>query len=268
MIFRNYICTFCRILKCDVYSFNTIAKFEHFALSYHSFVIGRSGLEALSVLVCACIMTFISIEIIQFSMVDILNGINGDLSPLKLDLLLYVMIFICMILKSVLFMICSYTNLTARNDMLLALTEDHFNDVISNSGAIITATIAFNTTAWWADPGGAILISIIIIYRWTRIMTDQVKKLLGHIAPPHFILKIEGIARLHDSRLAVNCTRAYHFGAKYNVEMEITLPGSMMIFDLQDITLALKQKLEAVGDVERAFIIVGHQIRNDLEQNI
>jgi divalent metal cation (Fe/Co/Zn/Cd) transporter len=66
--------------------------------------------------------------------------------------------------------------LAARNDILSALAEAHFNDIISNSGAIITAAIAYNTIAWWFDPGGAILISIVIIFRWVWIITDQVKK--------------------------------------------------------------------------------------------
>jgi len=37
---------------------------------------------------------------------------------------------------------------------IAALAEDHFNDVISNSAAIITVIIAFHTVAWWVDPSG------------------------------------------------------------------------------------------------------------------
>lgn len=35
-----------------------------------------------------------------------------------------------------------------------ALAEDHFNDVISNAAAMVTAAIAFHTTLWWFDPVG------------------------------------------------------------------------------------------------------------------
>jgi divalent metal cation (Fe/Co/Zn/Cd) transporter len=213
-------------------------------------------------------MSFASIEVIQFSMVDIINGINGNKPNLEVGMMLYVILFIGIILKLALFIYCRYVNLTAKNDMLEALAEDHFNDVISNFGAVVTAAIAFETSAWWVDPGGAILISVIIIFRWAGIMTDQVRKIVGHTAPPHFIVKVEEIARLHDSRLAVDCTRAYHFGARYNVEMEIVLPGSMTVIDSHDIALALQHKIEAIVDVERAFVHVDHQERDGLEHKV
>ena len=40
------------------------------------------------------------------------------------------------------------------------------------------------------DPLGAILISLVIIYRWGNIMSEQVKKIVGHTAPPDFIIKV------------------------------------------------------------------------------
>jgi hypothetical protein len=117
--------------------------------TYTSFHIGRSRLEALSVLVCAFIMSFASIEVIQFSTVDIINGINGNKPHLEVGMVLYVILFIGIIMKLALFIYCRYVNLTAKNDMLEALAEDHFNDVISNFGAVVTAAIAFETSAWY-----------------------------------------------------------------------------------------------------------------------
>ena len=187
--------------------------------------VGRSRLEALSVITCAFIMTMASIEVIQFSAVDIYDGIIGDIPQLDVGVSMYAILGLCIFLKLILYLYCRYVNRTLHNDMLDVLAEDHFNDVISNTAAIITAAIAFNTVAWWVDPAGAILISIVIIGRWIGIMAEQVKKIVGHTAPPEFITQVEDLARLHDSRLAVDVTRAYHFGARYNVEMEIVLPG-------------------------------------------
>lgn len=98
--------------------------------------------------------------------------------------------------------------------MIAALAEDHFNDVLSNTAAIATAAIAFETPGWWVDPVGAILISLVIIYRWLGIIYEQVKKIVGHTAPPEFIERIEKLALEHDRRLEVDCTRVYHFGAR------------------------------------------------------
>lgn len=68
--------------------------------------------------------------------------------------------------------------------------------------------------------------------------------------------QVEQIAIQHDSRLFVDCTRVYHFGARYNVEMEIVLPGAMTVMESHDIALELQHKIEALEDVERAFVHV------------
>ena len=79
---------------------------------------------------------------------------------------------------------------------------------------------------------------------------------------------IESIAKSHDKRLLVDCTRAYYFGARFNVEMEIVLPGDMTVAVSHDIALALQHKIEALKDVERAFVHVDHLTRDGLEHKI
>jgi divalent metal cation (Fe/Co/Zn/Cd) transporter len=67
---------------------------------------------------------------------------------------------------------------------------------------------------------------------------------------------VNKIACEHDPRLVVDCTRVYHFGARFNVEMEIILPGDMTVAESHDIALALQHKIEFLEDVERAFVHV------------
>lgn len=60
--------------------------------------------------------------------------------------------------------------------------------MFSNTAAIVTIAIASSVRdAWWVDPVGAILISLVIIYRWIGIINEQVKKIVGHTAPQEFI---------------------------------------------------------------------------------
>jgi len=157
--------------------------------------------------------------VIQFSITDIIDGINGNIPELDVTEALYAILGVGIGLKFFLWLYCSHINKTAKSDMIEALAEDHFNDVISNTVAIATAAIAFHTIGWWVDPAGAILISVVIIFRWVGIIKEQVKKIVGYTAPPEFIEQVEKLALEHDSRLTVDCTRVYHFGArcKYNI---------------------------------------------------
>ena len=55
------------------------------------------------------------------------------------------------------------------------LLQDHLNDIMSNTCAIITAVAAgFVPNGWWIDPAGAIAISLYIVARWLAIAKQQV----------------------------------------------------------------------------------------------
>jgi cation diffusion facilitator family transporter len=222
--------------------------------------VGRSRLEALSVLGCAGLMIVASIEVVQAACLDFIQGITGNIPQLENGILVYFIMGIGIVAKVVLYMYCSFANKDDsgrdKSDQLSALAEDHLNDVWSNSCAIVTLAIALHTPAWWADPVGAIAISVVIIYRWLDVMNEQVKKVVGHTAPESFIRSVYQLGTQHDERLVVDCIRAYHFGARYNVEMEIVLPGDMTVKLSHDIALELQHKIEKLVDVERAFVHV------------
>ena len=73
----------------------------------------------------------------------------------------------------------------------------------------------------------------ILIYiqylKYFLLFREQMKKVVGFTAPSEFIQTINELAKSHDARLLVDCTRAYYFGARFNVEMEIVLPGDMTV---------------------------------------
>lgn len=153
--------------------------------------------------------------VIQFSIVDLNDGLHGRLPRLEVDVALYSILAIGIFLKFFLWLYCLHVNKTAKSDTIHALAEDHLNDVLSNSFAVAAAAIAYNVhSAWWVDPFGAILISVVIIYRWYDIISEQIKKIVGHTAPPEFIEMVQKLALDHDARIAVDCLRAYHFGAR------------------------------------------------------
>jgi divalent metal cation (Fe/Co/Zn/Cd) transporter len=133
-------------------------------------------------------MIFASVEVIQFSGVDLNEGLHGNIPELNVDIVVYVLIVLGIILKLALYLFCTWAQKVLDSDMLEALAEDHLNDVMSNSIAIITAALASEiTSVWWLDATGAIFISAVIIFRWALIILEQVKKIVGYTAPPEFI---------------------------------------------------------------------------------
>lgn len=234
--------------------------------------VGRSRLEALSVLACGVIMAFANIEVIQASITTLAKGLNGDLPTFETHWYTYALLGLGIGIKFVLWRLCSWAQEKLSSDMMEALAEDHVNDVMSNAVAVITLTVAAEQTQspnlWWVDATGAVAISFVIVFRWISVGNEQVEKIVGRTAPPEFITIVETIASSHDPRVIVDCTRAYHCGARFHVEMEIVLPGTMMLSETHDMALIVQHKIERLPEVERAFVHVDYEVRDGLEHKV
>ncbi|KAK9807039.1 hypothetical protein WJX72_011532 [[Myrmecia] bisecta] len=232
------------------------------------FPIGRTRLEAVAVVSCAIIMSLSTIQVIQSAAWDLYAGLReGKLPDLDMGLLEYTILGVATALKAGLFVICIALRKTS--DSMLALAEDHRNDIMSNLSAIAFGGAAsMSRKLWWIDPAGAILISLWIIYSWMDIVHEQVMKIVGKGAPTEFIAALKEVADSHHESVYVDVIRAYHFGARFIVEVEVIMPEDMTVRESHDIGLVLQHKLEAYDQVERAFVHVDYARRSEPEHKV
>ncbi|KAG1681364.1 hypothetical protein FOA52_007412 [Chlamydomonas sp. UWO 241] len=229
------------------------------------FPVGQARLETIGVLVCALLMALASFQVIEQSCVGLYEGfVKHELPTIEAGLILYAVLGGATLLKAICYVQCSV--LASKSDSMVALAEDHLNDIFSNVAAAATAVIAVKLEgAWWADPAGAIAISAYILWRWFDIAKSQVDKIVGRAAPASFIEQLTEIGEAHDDCVLVDCIRAYHVGAKYMVEMEIVMPVTATLKQVHDVALALQHKIEALEPVERAFVHVDYTLRDQPE---
>lgn len=226
-----------------------------------SYPVGRAKLEAVAIMMCAYIMIISCIEVIQYSSYDLVDGlIKGNIPELNITVLVYTIQGVNVILKLCLYIYCN--SLKEHSDLIGALAEDHLNDVFSNITSLIaTIVVQFWRNGWWIDPALAIFISVIIIIRWSKITYNNILKLIGKAAPEPFINEIKEMTQEHHSCVSLDTVRAYHFGAKYIVEVDLIMPSNMTVEDSHDIGLELQHKIENLHTVERAFIHIDYKKR-------
>ena len=244
---------------------------RHIKLHDTRYPVGRARLEAFAVLACGTIMIMASVEVTQFSIMDLWRGTHGERPRLTVDALMFTILGVGIAAKGVLWVICraAAAQHGAGGGTLEALAEDHLNDVWSNAGAVITGAIAgTHPVVWWLDPTGGIVISVVIIIRWLHLSWEQVKQVTGHTAPPEFIELVNAIAVAHSTQLQLDVSRAYHVGSRFNVEMEIVLPADLTVAESHDIALGLQHKIEELKEVERAFVHVDYQSRDAPEHKV
>lgn len=230
--------------------------------------IGRTRLETVAVIICAVIMSIATVEVIHEAIQALVDGLaHGNKPNLDASALTYAILGVAVGLKVGLYLVC--VTLRRESDTMMALAEDHLNDIFSNLVAIFGAALASNVRkVWWIDPAGALAISLYIIYSWVQITRGQVDKILGKTAPSEFIGEVRSLALAHSDILQVDAVRAYHIGSKFMVELEIILPEGMTVKESHDLALLLQHKVEALAEVERAFVHVDYIRREELEHKV
>mmetsp|Transcript_12292 Transcript_12292/g.29269 ORF Transcript_12292/g.29269 Transcript_12292/m.29269 type:complete len:455 (+) Transcript_12292:189-1553(+) len=236
---------------------------------------GASRLEPIGVLTCAALMGMASFEVLKESG-ETLFYKTGTLenTTLKDEILSFWSMVAILIIKLFLYYLCKRANhksatvtskraLQLADPTLEALAQDHWNDTLSN-GVAATALIfaLYSKSLWFLDPIGAILISLYIIWSWYETGKEQIEQLTGKSAPKEFIDELYELADHFDQRMQVDTIRAYHFGPKFLVELEVVMPENTPLKTSHDAGMELQYEIEAQEDVERCFVHIDYETRD------
>ncbi|KAG2455097.1 hypothetical protein HYH02_000917 [Chlamydomonas schloesseri] len=249
----------------DLLSQVVLAVAEYQAATYdRRFPIGRTRMAELSVLACAAIMFVSTSLVIRESVGALWDGFHGEIPPLDVGSTLFAVLGSATAGKLGLYLYCVALR---KNPIMVALSEDHLNDVQSNLAAIVGAAVASNLPKYWyVDPIVALLFSVLIIKSWMGICWEQGQKMVGLGAPDELIEAVNTVTQEHHVAMQLDRVTAYHHGSNMVVEVEVLLPADMSVRESHDIALALQHKIEALDTVERAYVHVDYE-RRSLEEH-
>ncbi|CAF1431865.1 unnamed protein product [Rotaria sp. Silwood1] len=226
---------------------------------------GRTRLEPLIIVILSVIMISASVQVIYESVQSLINYVNyftkksTSLRHIEMGPAPITVMCVTIISKAILSFLCYQIP----NPTMYAVAQDHRNDVFSNIIALACGIIASKALdgsikaeeVVVLDPIGAILISFYIIFCWLGQLREQVRNLSGYKAQPEFLQKITWLTLQHSPLIKkIDTVRAFHFGTSFLVEVEIILPETMSLKQAHDISDGLKNKLESISEVERAFV--------------
>ena len=254
---------------------------------------GASRLEPIGVLTCASLMGMASFEVLKesfetlykkdSSLVDmgLEDGIHSALSMAAIVVLKLLLLWLCNTASNQ--RVSSKSSVTINNNAssglqvvnpntkslqlldptLEAVAQDHWNDALSNGVSAIALLLAlYKNSLWWCDSVGAILISIYIIHSWYHTGKEQIEHLTGKSAPSELMEELMHLAEHFDERLLVDTCRAYHFGPKFLVELEVVMPMDTLLKESHDLGMELQYEIEAREEVERCFVHIDYESRD------
>jgi len=207
---------------------------------------GKARFETVGIIIFGTLMSTLSLLLIfQAIMALVSTPQTPDLGIISISF-----VGVSLAIKMCLFLYCRlWDHPTAQ-----ILAQDHRNDLFANSIGIALAILGAKVNPL-LDPVGAILIALVILRSWTAAVVEHSQLIVGKCADPNFLKRITYIAMTHDERiLQVDTCRAYHSGSKVIVEVDIVLPPEMTLQLTHDLGESLQIKLEALPNVERAFV--------------
>ncbi|KAL9231218.1 hypothetical protein vseg_006473 [Gypsophila vaccaria] len=223
--------------------------------------VGKTRMQPVGIVVFASMMAAFGLQIMFESVRQIITKAQPNRNPDKERWMIAIMVSVTVI-KFILMVYCR----RFKNEIVRAYALDHLFDVVTNSIGLATAVLAIHFF-WWIDPTGAIIIAVYTTSTWARTVVQNVQSLIGRGAPGEYLTKLIYLTWNHDVEIQkIEAVRAYNFGQHhYFVEVDIVLPGDMLLTHAHHIGDTLQQKLELLPDVERAFVHVDHDFTHKPE---
>mmetsp|Transcript_12702 Transcript_12702/g.28536 ORF Transcript_12702/g.28536 Transcript_12702/m.28536 type:complete len:392 (+) Transcript_12702:90-1265(+) len=227
--------------------------------------VGVSRVEPLGVIICAILMVVAAAEVVQKSSATLAAYLPTEHGPpMHFGISAAFLLTGIILLKVVLWKWSEAAAKEMNNVTLEAIALDNQNDVISNLGALAAALLARFRASWWPfDPVGAIVISFYIIGVWLMTTYEQMTYLVGKKASPDFLSTVTEIAETHDPNAQLDVVRAYHFGPKFLVEIEMVMDKSTPLEVSHDVGMLLQDRIEHLDEVERCFVHIDYQHRQE-----
>ncbi|RAL01764.1 cation diffusion facilitator family transporter [Aspergillus ibericus CBS 121593] len=214
--------------------------------------ISRRRLEPLSVLVFAVVMVT---SFIQVAITSVTRLLSPDHSVVELSIPSTAVMASTVLIK----LACWFWCRLIKNSSVQALAQDAMTDVIFNLFSILFPLIGSLTQTWPTDPLGGLLLSLYIIYNWSRTASEHIGHLTGAAASPedHSLL-LYMTMRFSKAILKIQDLKAYYAGDRLNVEVDIVLDPKTRLQDSHDVGESLQYMVESVPTVDRAFVHIDY----------
>ncbi|KAF2828132.1 hypothetical protein CC86DRAFT_369262 [Ophiobolus disseminans] len=225
---------------------------------------GKARIETAGNLCFCALMITVSVVIIVESIRTIAEHNGPDTNSFFLPSVIAVAIAFAT--KFGLFLYC--WALRNKYSQVRILWEDHRNDLSINGFGVLTS-VGGSKLVWWLDPMGAMILSFLIIFLWSRTAYSEFQLLIGVTADTNMLQHITYISMTHSPAIKqIDTVRAYHSGPRLIVEVDIVMDPDETLRATHDVAEELQIKLESLPDVERAYVHVDYETDHRPEHNL
>ena len=128
------------------------------------------------------------------------------------------------------------------------------------NGFGILTSVGGSKLAWWIDPMGAIILSVLISAIWLRTAFSEFLLLIGVMALVKIQQYITYICLTHSPNIeCIDTVRCYHSGPRLIAEIDVVMDPEATLRATHDVAEEPQMKLESLPNIERAYIYVDYK---------
>ena len=226
------------------------------------FPAGKARLETVGNIVFCFLMTAVSFIIVAFAAQQLATKDDDK----HFHLPSVISVGVAFATKLSLFFYC--WSIKDKYSQVNILWQDHRNDLFINGFGILTS-VGGAKLAWWLDPFGAILLSVVISVVWLRTAFGEFLLLVGVVASVDTQQLLTYVCLTHsDAIQGIDTVRVYHSGPRLIAEVDIVMDPSRPLVETHDIAEALQMKLEDLPDIERAYVHIDYETTHKPEHAV
>ncbi|CAK9237560.1 unnamed protein product [Sphagnum troendelagicum] len=230
----------------------------------YKYPIGTNHLQPVGIVVFAAIMATLGMQVLLTAVQELFEGDTGHKMSNAETTWLTVVMGTAIVSKICLYLYCC----NFKSDIVQAYATDHRLDILTNSVGLAAALLS-NQYYWWIDAVGAMVLALYTITNWGKSVIENAASLVGQAAPPELVAKVTYMAVNHHPKIRkLDTVRAFLLGGLYFVEVDIELPEDMSLREAHDIGESLQNKLEALTEVERAYVHLDYESTHRPEHTI
>ena len=211
---------------------------------------GHSRFECLFSFFIGLALFFTAYEIGKFAVERILYG-----EIIEINAIMVAVAIFSIVVKELMTRYSLFIGKKLNSQVLIADAYHHRSDALS-SVVVLVGLLLQKFGIYYGDAIAGIIVALMIAKVAFGICLTNIDYLTGRSPPKKFFELVKKEALNVDKVIGVHDIKAHYVGPRIHVELHVEVPSNISAKEMHDIEVEVKNRLENLDDVERAYVHV------------
>lgn len=223
---------------------------------------GHTQLESVGALIVGAFVITTALTIFWNSVSSLFDLLSGSVAVEEASILALVIAIFTIVLKIGLSLYSHGIGDKTQNPAIIALAQDHRNDIFSATAVVIG--IILNRMGYhWVDPAAGAIVAFVILRTGLSILQESTDDLMDTVPGDRLLRKVTEILEQIPRVQGIDTMKAHRFGQYLVINITIFVDGNLTIVEGDRISDQIEAQLADEIDYVRAVHVHFHSRRSN-----